>query len=195
MTCFSKEWPSFNFASFGFEPTSLFDMGRQQFSFTDVLVYQRLLPLAASPLATKIYSLTGVFCLFLPFYLKINKSFFRFSHSLWQELPFFAIAPNTTCLLPEPQGHVYVCVCARACVRASVCVCGGVCARVCLRARMDACVSQFWTSLMCLRVYVSRRSRGRRVGREYEREIFTYLFYIYCYFKYTIKSQCVKGKF
>ena len=34
----------------------------------------------------------------------------------------------------------------------------------------------FWTLLMYLQVYVSGRSRGRRVGRECESEIFTYLY-------------------
>ena len=53
----------------------------------------------------------------------------------------------------------------------SVCVC------VCVRARMDACV--FWTLLMCLWVYVSGRSQGRKCMSE----IFIYLFHIYCYFK------------
>ena len=33
------------------------------------------------------------------------------------------------------------------------------------------------------------------MGRECESEIFTYLFYIYCYFKCTFLSPCVKGKF
>ena len=33
-----------------------------------------------------------------------------------------------------------------------------------------------WTSHMCLRVYVSGRSWGRQMGREYESEIFTYLY-------------------
>ena len=42
--------------------------------------------------------------------------------------------------------------------------------------KLDARV--FWTLLMCLRVHASGRSRGRRVGRECESEIFTYLFCI-----------------
>ena len=71
------------------------------------------------------------------------------------------------------------------------CVC--VCACMCACARLDA--RMFWTLLMCLRVYVSGRSRVRRVGRECESEIFTYLFYIYCYFKCTFLSPCFKGKF
>ena len=47
---------------------------------------------------------------------------------------------------------------------------------VCVRARAHARV--FWTLLMWLRVYVSGRSRGRRVGRESESEIFTYFIFI-----------------
>ena len=70
------------------------------------------------------------------------------------------------------------------------CVCA--CMRACVYARMDA--HMFWTSLMCLRAYVSGRSRGRWAGRECESEIFTYLFDIYCCFKYTFLSSCIKGK-
>ena len=91
-----------------------------------------------------------------------------------------------------------VCVHVWVCMRAHVCVCMSVrvCARVCVHARMDAHV--FWTLLMCLRVYISGRSRGRQVGRECEWDFYTwhmYLFYIYGYFKCTFLSPCVKGKF
>ena len=41
---------------------------------------------------------------------------------------------------------------------------------------------------------VEEAGAGER-GRECENEIFTYLFYIYCYFKCTFLSPCVKGKF
>ena len=108
-----------------------------------------------------------------------------------------------------------VCVCVCVCVRACVCVCA--CKN--RRESQPYVVALSWSSasftsgmvlieqnasksgnlrlvtlLMCLRVYVSGRSRGRRMGRECESEIFTYLFYIYCHFKCIFLSPCVKGK-
>ena len=62
---------------------------------------------------------------------------------------------------------------------------------VCARAWMDACSEHY--SCVCGCMSVEEAGAGER--GENVSEIFTYLFYIYCYFKCTFLSPCVKGIF
>ena len=86
----------------------------------------------------------------------------------------------------------------RLCVRACVCECA--CLRACVRARVCVCVR----ARGCTRVLNITRvftgvyqwmKPGQASGeRMWEWDFFTHLSYIYCYFKCTFLSPCVKGK-
>ena len=61
---------------------------------------------------------------------------------------------------------------------------------VCTRAWMHACCEHYSCVCGCM----SEEEVGAGVWGENVSEIFTYLFYIYCYFKCIFLSPCVKGK-
>ena len=86
-----------------------------------------------------------------------------------------------------------VCVCVHACVLARVRACVRVCvhACVCTRAWMHVCSEQYSCVCGCMSV----EEAGAGEWGENVSETFTYLFYIYNYFKCTILSPCVKAKF
>ena len=82
---------------------------------------------------TFMYARTRIGSSFVSFFLHLPSKFFFFSEVFFSSL----VALKTS-----------ACVCVRACVRASVCVCVCVCVYMCVRARVHVCVCVLFFSIL-----------------------------------------------